>query len=101
VKQHRTNVVKDENVMTLETSWVFWQNWKNHFSQLFNAHGVSEVGQSEIHTAKPLVTQSRAFDFEMFIENVKRHKFPGDDRIPAQFIKSGDTKTCSEILKTS
>jgi len=29
--------------------------WRNHFSQLFNVHGVSDVRQTEIHTAEPLV----------------------------------------------
>jgi hypothetical protein len=74
-------------------------NWKKHFSQLFIAHGASEVRHSEIHRAKPPVTQPRAVDVEMFIENVKRHKFPGVDQIPAKFIKSGERKTCSVILK--
>ena len=26
--------------------------WRNYFSQLFNVHGVKDVGQAEIHTAE-------------------------------------------------
>ena len=29
--------------------------WRNYFSQLFNVHGVKDVGQTEIHTAEPPV----------------------------------------------
>jgi hypothetical protein len=31
--------------------------WRNYFSQLFNVHGVKDVGQTEIHTAEPLVPE--------------------------------------------
>ena len=44
--------------------------WMNHFSKLFNVHGVNEVRQTEIHTVVPLVPGS-AFEIEMAIENYK------------------------------
>ena len=40
-----------------------------------------------------------AFDVEMAIEKLKRHKSPGIDQIPAELIKAGDRKIRSEILK--
>jgi len=32
--------------------------WRNHFSQLFNVHAVSNVRQTEVHTAEPAVAES-------------------------------------------
>jgi hypothetical protein len=39
--------------------------WRNHFCQLFNAHGVNDVRQIEIYIAEPLVPQLSAFEVEM------------------------------------
>jgi len=47
--------------------------WQNHFSQLFSVHGVSELRQTEIHTAQPLVPELSAFEVEMATEKVKSH----------------------------
>jgi len=41
--------------------------WKKQRSQLFNVHGVSNVRQTEIHAADPLVPEQRAFEFEITI----------------------------------
>ena len=60
--------------------------WKNHFSQMFNVHGVNDVRQTEIHTVEPLMPQLSAFEFELAIEGLKRHKSPGIDQIPAELI---------------
>ena len=61
--------------------------WRNHFSQLFNVHGVSDVRQTERHTAEPLVPEPSAFKFQKAIVKLKRHKSPGTDQIPAELIK--------------
>ena len=61
--------------------------WRNHFSQLLNLLGVKDVRHSEIHTPEPLVPESSVFEFEMDIEEVKRHKSPGVDHILAELIK--------------
>jgi hypothetical protein len=45
--------------------------WRNHFSQLFNVHGVSDVRQIEIHTAEPIVPELSAFYFDMAMEKLK------------------------------
>jgi hypothetical protein len=54
-----------------------------------NVHGVSDVRQTEVHTAEPLVPEASAFEVEMVIEKLKRHKSPGTDQIPAELIKAG------------
>jgi len=61
--------------------------WRNRSSQLLNVHGVSDVRQTEIRTAEPLVLERSAFEFEIAIEKLKRHKSPGSDQIPAELIK--------------
>ena len=45
--------------------------WRNHFSQLFNVHGIKDVRQTKIHIVEPLVPQSRAFEAEMATEKLK------------------------------
>ena len=66
--------------------------WRKHFSQLFNAHGVSGVRQTEIQTAEPLVPEMSAFEFEMAIEKLKGHQSPRVDQIPAKLMKLGVEK---------
>jgi hypothetical protein len=61
--------------------------WKNYFSQLLNVHRVSDVGQIEIHTAEPLVPDPSPFEGEIAIPNLKKHKSPGSDEIPAELIQ--------------
>jgi len=69
---------------------------RNHFSQLLNVHGVNHVRQAELHTANPLVPQPSAFEFEMAIEKLQRHKSPGTDQILAESIKAGGRTIRSE-----
>jgi len=47
--------------------------WRNHFSQLFSIHGISDLRQTQIHTAQSLVPELSAFDVEMATEKVKSH----------------------------
>jgi hypothetical protein len=71
--------------------------WRNYFSQLFNVHGVKDVGQAEIHTAEPLVPEPSASEVEITIDKLKSHKSPGIDEIPAELIKAGGGTICLEI----
>jgi len=73
--------------------------WSNYFSQIFNVYGFSEVRQTEIHTPEPLLPEPSAFEFEMVIEELKSHKSPGSDQIPAELIKAEGRKICSEFHK--
>ena len=45
--------------------------WRNYFSQLFNVHGVKDVGQAEVHTAEPLVSEPSASEVELGIDKLK------------------------------
>ena len=45
---------------------------EEHFSQLLNVHRVSDIRQTEIHTAEPLVPEPSAFEVEMAVENIKK-----------------------------
>jgi len=55
---------------------------------------VSDVRQTEIHKAEPLVPELNAFEVEMAIEKLKTQKSSGTDQIPA-----GGRTICSEIHK--
>jgi hypothetical protein len=85
----RTNIVKDEKGDFVTDCHSILARWRNHFSQLFNVHGVNDVRQTEIHTAEPLVPKPNANELEMAIESPRRHKSPGIAQIPAELIKRG------------
>ena len=95
--QPRTNTVKDEKGDLVTYSHSILARWRNHFSQLLNAHRANDVRQAEIHTAEPLVPELSAFEDEMAIEKLKRHKSPGIDQIPSEFIEAEDGTFRSEI----
>jgi len=97
--QPRCNVVKDEKVDLVADSHGIVARWRNYFSQLFNVHGVKDVGQAEIHTEEPLVPEPSASEFELAIDKLKNHKSPGFDQIPAELIKAGSRTICLEIRK--
>jgi hypothetical protein len=60
---------------------------------------VHDMRQTEIHTAEPTVPQPSAFEFEMAVEKIKKHKAPDTDQIPAELIKTGGRTLRSEIHK--
>jgi len=60
--------------------------WRNYFSQLFNVHGIKDVGQAEIHTAELLVPDPSTSEVELAINKLKSRKSPGIDQIPAELI---------------
>jgi hypothetical protein len=43
-----------------------------------------------MHTAEPLVPETRSFKFENATEKLKRYKLPGYDQILADTIQVGD-----------
>jgi len=86
--QPRTNTVKDGKGDLVADSNSILLRWKNHFSQLLNVHGVKVVRHTEIHTPRPLVPETSAFEVEMDIEELI-HKSLGTYQIPAELIKAG------------
>ena len=81
--QPRCNIVKDEKGDLVADSHSIVDRWRNYFSQLFDVHGVKDVGQAEIHTAEPPVPEPSTCEFELAIDKLKSHKSPGIDQIPA------------------
>ena len=95
--QPTSDGVKDEKGDLVTDSYSILARWRNHFSQLLNVLGVNDVWQTEIHKAKPSVPKPSASEFETATEKLKRHKSPGIDQIPAEFITLGSTTIHSEI----
>ena len=91
--------MKDEKGDLVADSHTIVDRWRNYFSQLFNVHGVKDVGQTEIHTAEPLVPDPSSSEVQLAIDKLKSHKSPGIDQIPAQQIKAEGRKICLEIHK--
>jgi len=97
--QPTTNIVKDEMCDLVTDAHSNLVKWSCRFSQLLNAYVVNYVTQTEIHTAETLVLEWTAFEFEMAIEKVKRHKFSGFDEFPADLITTGGRTIRSKIHK--
>jgi len=97
--QPRCNIVQDEKGDLVADFYSIVARWRNYFSQLFNVHGVKDVGQAEIHTAEPLVPDPSASEFELAIDKLKSQKSPGIDQIPAELIKARGRTICLEIRK--
>ena len=72
--------------------------WRNYFSQIFNVHGVKDVGQAEIQTAELLVPEPSATEVELAIGKQKSHKSRGIDQIPTELIKVGGRTLCWRFI---
>jgi hypothetical protein len=70
--QPRTNIVKNEKRALVTDSNSILARWRNHFSQLLNVIGVSDVRQAEIHTSEQLVPEPSDFEVEIDIEKLKK-----------------------------
>jgi hypothetical protein len=62
-------------------------------------HNVSDVRQTEVHTAEPLVPGPSRLEVETAIAKLKKYKSPGSDQIPADLIQVGGEKLLSAIHK--
>jgi hypothetical protein len=67
------------------------------FSQLLNAHRVSDIRQIDIHTAEPLVPDPSTFEVDITVAKLKGYKSPGSDQLQAEFIQAGDEILHSDI----
>jgi hypothetical protein len=97
--QPRKNLVEDENGYLLADSANILNRWKNYFSQLLNVHNVSDVRQTEVHTAEPLVPGPSRLEVEIAIAKLKKYKSPGSDQIPAELIQARSKMLLSAIHK--
>jgi len=79
--------VKDDKGDLVADSHSILAMWMNYFSQLLNVHGVTDVRQTQIHTAEPLVPEPSACEVKLATEKLKSHKSPGIDQIPTELIK--------------
>jgi hypothetical protein len=95
--QPRTIIVKDEEGDLTADFHSIMARWRNFFSHLLNVHGVNDIRQAEIHTAETLVPEPSAFEVEMVIKKLKRHKSPGIYQIQAELFKAGSRTLNSEI----
>jgi hypothetical protein len=92
--------VKDENGDLVADSHNILNRWKNCFSQLLNVHNVTDVRQTEVHTAEPLVPGPSRFEIEISIAKLKKYKSPpGSDQIRAELIQAGGEILLSAIHK--
>ena len=93
------NIVKDEKGDLVADSHNIVARWRKYFSKLFKVLGGKDVGQTEIHTAEPLVPEPSATEVELAINKLKSHKSPCIDQIPAELIKARVRTICLEIRK--
>ncbi|PNF34871.1 hypothetical protein B7P43_G03116 [Cryptotermes secundus] len=93
--QPSSNLVKDENGDLLADSHNILNRWRNYYSQLLNVRRVSDVRQTEIHTAEPLIPDPSPFEVESAIAKLKLYKSLRSDQIPAELMQEG-----GEILRS-
>jgi hypothetical protein len=81
--------MKDENCDPLEDS---------HNTSL-HLHNVSDVRQTEVHTAEPLVPCPSRLEVEIAIAKLKKYKSSGSDKTLAELIQAGGEILLSAIHK--
>ena len=87
--QVRTDIAKDEKGDLVADSNITLAWGRKHFSQLLNVHGVSEIRQTEIDTAEPLVPESSTFEFNVGIGKLRKPNSLGIYQIQAELNKQG------------
>jgi hypothetical protein len=91
--------VKVENGDLLADSHNILNRRKKYFSQILNAHDVSDVRQIEVHTAEPLVPGPSRLEAEIAIPKLRKYKLPGSDQTPVELIQEGVKTSFSAIYK--
>jgi hypothetical protein len=78
-------------IMQQRIRWLIWLKTLTVFRLVGGntslCHGVINVRQTEIYTAQSPVPRASAFEVEVAIEKVKRHKSPNNKQIPAELLK--------------
>jgi hypothetical protein len=95
--QPRINIIKDENGNLLADPQNVLNRWKNFVNQFLNVHEVHNVRQKYIQMAEPLVPKPSLVGVEIGIGKLKSYKYLAPNQIPAELIKGGGERLCSEI----
>jgi hypothetical protein len=62
-----------------------------------NVCRISDVRQTEIHTAELLLSEPSPFEGEIALAKLKKYKLPGSDQILAEVIQDGGETSQSQI----
>jgi hypothetical protein len=73
---------KEENGDLIADSHTFCT--RKNYSQSLNIHRISDVKQTEIHIAEPLIPHPSRFEVEIATAKSKSYKSPGSDQILAE-----------------
>jgi hypothetical protein len=60
-------------------------------------HGINDVREREVDTGEQLIPKPSYFEVQIHVEELKRYKSPGTDRIPTELIQVGGNTLSSEI----
>jgi hypothetical protein len=52
-------------------------------------HNISDIRQTEVHRAVPLVAGPSHLEVEIVIAKFRKYKSPGSDQIPAEMSQAG------------
>jgi hypothetical protein len=85
--QPRNKLVKDGTGDLFADFHNILNRCKNYFSQLLNIHNVSDVRQTEVHTAEPLLPGLSHLEVEIGIAKLKKYKSLHSAQILAQRFK--------------
>jgi hypothetical protein len=84
-----TGLVTEKNDDLLADSHNILNRWKNYFSQILIVHNVSDVRQTEVQAAEPLVSDPTCLEARIVTAKLEKYKSPGSDEILAELIQAG------------
>ena len=67
--QPRTNILKNEKGDLVTESHIILARWRIHFSHLLTVGGVSDVRQTDTHTAEPLVPEPSVLGLKWLLKS--------------------------------
>ena len=73
--------------------------WKSYFNNFLNINDQEEDNENTIHTAEPFIVEPVELDIQFIIDELKSHKAPGVDGIPAELFKSGGPSLHAAVHK--
>jgi hypothetical protein len=76
----------DDRGVLLADSHCIFNKWEIYFCFVMECTCVKDVTYTKIHITEPVVIEPSAFDLQMVIEKLKRHKSPSIDHSPTELI---------------